>query len=151
MKRKWLIILALLAPITSVNLFAANAPIQRIDVVNILGNSSGGVTETPVVLSFDNGGSAPCFTTTLAFQGATTLWAGIGQSCVSAVTSLTVTPIAGSGSGTVYVAPPISTINNTFYSAQITIAQNTPPQFDPSDGSITTAGTVLVTTVSHFG
>jgi hypothetical protein len=118
---------------------AANAPIQRVDVANMLG--SGG-SVTAVVVSFSNGVSTPCFTKTLAYLGEITVWAGTGQVCVTPITSVTISPVAGSG-GAMYDTPvaPIS-VSNTLYSTQIKISENTPPIFDSSNGSLLMAGTL---------
>ena len=117
-------------------------------MVNLLSNN-GGITSTAVVVAFENGGSAPCFTTTLAFQGAITVWAGIGQACVTTVTSITITPVAGLG-GMIYEPPNDLTINGLLYSTQIVISQNTAPVFDVSNGSLISSGTVLATIQSQL-
>lgn len=154
MKKKWIMTNILFYFFVSTNLFAtANAPIQRIDVVNMLWNSagggSGGLTPTPVTIAFQNGGARPCFTTTLRFLGTATVWVGIGQPCVTAVTSAVITP---SGTNPVYSAPEAPTvINGTLYSTQITISQALAPTFDPDSGLLLTEGTAMATTVSHLG
>lgn len=149
--KKWIISIAFLTSTISPQLFAqANAPIQRIDVVNLLSNG-GGVTQTSVVVAFGNEGALPCFSTTLAFQGAITVWAGTGQSCVSPITNVTVTPLAASSDvPVVYEPPPPITVNATLYSTQILINQNTSPIFDTTNGTLITTGTVLTTTLSQL-
>lgn len=142
---------ALLGILVSTKLFAtANAPIQRIDVVNMLSNNGSQVTQTSVVLAFENGGSTPCFTTTLAFQAATTVWAGTDQACGAGITGVTISPVAGPAGIVVYNAPTPPTLNSSLYSTQMIISQNTAPLFDASNGLIIAAGTAQVTTLSQL-
>jgi hypothetical protein len=149
MKSKWIVINAVLALIVSAKFAtAANAPIQRIDVVNMLGDLGGSATS--VVVSFSNGVSTPCFTKTLPYLGAITVWAGTGQVCVTPVTSIMVTPVAGA-TGAIYDTNPVPTnLTGTQYSTQITISQNTAPIFDPNNGSLLIAGTVQATAVTNW-
>jgi hypothetical protein len=156
--KKWMIITVLFSFFASINLFAANTPIQRIDVVNLLWNSaiggSGGVTPTSVQVVFQNSNPKPCLTTTLPFQGAITVWAGIGQTCVTPVTSVTITPVASVSSPVpVYVAPanPTTSISSTYYSTQIMVSQNIAPIFDPNAGALLSVGVFQVTATSHLG
>jgi hypothetical protein len=146
MKSKGKFSLALIA-LTNTAL-AANAPIQRVDVVNMLGVAGGSATS--VVVSFYNGVSTPCYTKTLAYLGAITVWAGVGQVCVSPITSVNVTPVVGS-SGAIYETPASPTnISGTQYSTQITISQNTSPVFDPTNGSLLLPGTIQAVTVTNL-
>ncbi len=153
MKRNWKIYTALSILSISTNLFAlANAPIQRIDVVNLLWNSAvggnGGLSNTAVTVAFNNGGLKPCFTTTLPFQGSITVWAGIGQTCVAPINDIAITPIAGP-LGLVYQAPADSTITTTYYSTQMVIGQFTAPVFDPTNATLLSPGSVLATITNH--
>ena len=155
--KKWVIVTVLFSIIASINLFAANAPIQRIDVANLLWNSaiggSGGITPTSVQVVFQNNNPKPCYTTTLPFQGAITIWAGIGQTCVTPVTSITITPIASTSSPIpVYSAPtnPTTIINSGYYSTQVIISQFIAPTFDPNDGALLSVGVSQVTAASHL-
>ncbi len=156
MKRTLILAQALLAVTASTQIFAAPethtvgaAPIQRIDVVNMLWNQNGtggaaGLSPTSVVVAFQNGGAKPCFTTTLAFQGATTVLAGTGQACVAAVTSVDVTPVAGPA-GTVYATPASVAITSTFYATQVIINNKTDPIFDATNGAVKTQGVAQAT------
>lgn len=148
--KKWIVSIALLTITAIPQLFArANAPIQRIDVVNLLSNG-GGVTQTSVVVAFANEGSLPCFTATLAFRGTITVWAGTGQACVNPITDVTITPIAASSEvPVVYEPPPLVSINATLYSTQLLINQNTAPIFDTTNGTLIATGTILTTALSH--
>ncbi|CEG56356.1 hypothetical protein [Legionella fallonii] len=153
MKKKWKIYAAFSIWGVSTNLFAlANAPMQRIDVVNLLWNSAvggnGGLTNTAVTLSFYNGASKPCFTTTLQFQGAVTVWSGVGQNCVAPVTDIAITPIAGP-IGLVYQAPADSIISTSYYSTQLVVGQFTAPVFDPTNATLMAPGTVLATITNY--
>lgn len=153
MKRNLAIIPALLAVLASASVFAAS-PIQRIDVVNMLWNPNGtggvpGLTPTSIVVAFNNGGSRACVTTTLAFQGATTVLAGTGQACTAAITSVSITPIAGPA-GTVYAAPADIPITNSYYATQIIINNKTDPIFDATNGAVKTAGAVQATVQGQF-
>ncbi|KTC79110.1 hypothetical protein [Legionella cherrii] len=156
MKKVLIPALSLLTQIFSTNLQAANAPIQQIDIANLLANNvggSGGATETAVNVAFLNGGALPCYTTTLAYQAATSIRAGIGQTCQAPITSITLTPIANSnGLGTIYETPlyPVM-VDSRYYSTQITISQNTAPTFDPNNGNILLLGTIQTTVVNHLG
>ncbi len=153
MIKKWILCISLFALTASTNLFAlANAPIQRIDVVNLLSNNIGGssgLTDTNVVLAFSNGGSTPCFTTTLAFKAAVTVLAGIGQACVAPISDIAITPLAAP-IGLVYVAPTDPSITTGFYSSQMVISQLTPPVFDPSNGTLLATGTVIASITNHY-
>ena len=153
MRRNWMVYTALSIMSISTNLFAlGNAPIQRVDVVNLLWNSAaggnGGLTNTTVTVAFNNGGVKPCFTTTLPFQGAITVLAGIGQACVAPVNDIAITPLAGP-IGLVYQAPADATITTTYYSTQIVIGQFTAPVFDPTNATLLSPGTVLATITNH--
>jgi hypothetical protein len=144
-KSKWILLLILATG--SRVLVAANAPIQRIDVANLLG--SGG-SATSVVVSFSNGVSTPCYTKTLPYSGALTLWVGVGQVCVTPVTTVTIAPVTRVG-GSIYETPSVPTnLTGTLYSSQISIYENTPPQFDPTNGSLLIAGTIQATVVSNL-
>ena len=73
MKMKWIVTNTLAWIFVSTHLFAtANAPIQRIDVVNLLSNStgggSGGVTPTPVTVSFSMAAQEPVIQLHFHFQ-----------------------------------------------------------------------------------
>ena len=150
MNMKWRVKNAVFAFIASVPLFAAaGAPIQRIDVVNLLGV---GATQTPVTLAFVNAGLNPCFTTTLNFQGAMTLWIGTNQACSTAVTDMTITPLPGfNGVDINYAAPmyPVA-INGNLYSTQITISQKTEPVYDPGNGELLIPGTIQTAVQNHW-
>lgn len=137
----------------STNLFAlANAPIQRIDVVNLLWNNTaggdGGLTNTSVTVAFNNGGVKPCFTTTLPFQGAITVSAGIGQACVAPINDIAITPLAGP-IGLVYQAPASAAITTSYYSTQLVIEQFTAPIFDPTNATLLSPGSVIATIANH--
>lgn len=152
MKKKGIVFSLIVAVFSSTQLIAAgNAPIQRIDVTNQLSNGSTGPTLTPVLLSFDNDNSVPCFTTTLAYNAQTTIYAGKDQACVKAITSVTFTPLAGTSAYSTYDAPtdPIY-IASGFYLAQMTISQNTVPLFDPLNGVLISTGTMKVTTLNYL-
>lgn len=137
MKSKWIIMWVLL--ILNQVAAAANAPIQRVEVVNMLGS---GAAATAVVVSFNNGVSTPCLTKTLAYLGDITVWAGTGQACVTPITSVTIAPIAGTA-GVIYDTPMMPTlISNTLYSTQIKISEHAAPVFDPTSGSLLTSGTL---------
>ena len=127
---------------------ALAAPIQRIDVVNMLWNPGGtggaaGMTPTSVIVAFNNGGSRACFTSTLLFQAGVTVLAGTGQPCVAAITSVTVTPVAGPA-GLVYAAPSAVSINGSYYTNQLIISNQTAPVFDTTNGAVATPGAVQV-------
>lgn len=145
MKNKGMMLGALLTLASSTQ--AANAPIQRVDVVNLLGT---GALISSVVVSFSNGVSTPCVTKTLPYLGAITVWAGTGQTCVTPISTITVTPVTGTA-GALYEAIPIMTsISTTMYSSQLTISQSTSPMFDPSNGSLLISGTAQATVVSNL-
>ena len=122
--------------------------IQQISITNMLWNPNGtggaaGLTQTSVVAAFNNGGSHPCYTTTLAFQGFINVQVGTGQACVAAVTSVSLTPVAGPA-GTVYAAPSDVSINGLYFTNQIITDDNTDPVFDTTNGAVKTQGTVHV-------
>ncbi len=127
---------------------ATLAPIQRIDVVNMLWNPGGtggvaGLTPTSVVVAFNNGGSRPCFTSTLLFQAGVTVLAGTGQPCVAPVTTITVTPVAGPA-GLAYAALSPISINGAYYTNQYIITNQTAPVFDTTNGAVATPGAAQV-------
>jgi len=154
-KKKWTITGAFMAMIALPPLFATtNAPMQRIDVINLLWNGAGGtkgISQSAVTVSFENNSPTPCFTSTLAFQGSMTVWVGVGQHCVTPVTSITITPIARSDIGLVYDTPATINISNSLYSAQILVSQNIAPVFDPFNGAILSTGTLQGTVVQTLG
>lgn len=144
-----LILWALIAPTP---LLAANTAIQRIDIGNILWNSSaggsGGFTNTAVTLDFGNGESTPCFSTTLPFQTTITVWAGLNFPCVKPITDVSITPIATS-LGLVYLPPEIVLINTQVYSTQLLIKQLSPPLFDPDNATLMSPGTVAIAQTTY--
>jgi hypothetical protein len=150
MKRKLLLAVhTLLAVTTTTSLFAAPTPTQQIDVVNMLWNTnatSGAaeLTQTSVIVAFNNGGAKPCATSVVAFQGVTTVLAGAGQACVAPITSISLTPVTGPA-GLIYSAPADTTISGTLYATQIIVDGKTDPVFNATNGSVTTPGTVQVT------
>lgn len=149
MKKK-MVPYAIFTLIVSSNLFASpGAPIQRIDVTNLLWNTTSSKTQTAVVLTFDNGGSAPCFTTSLNFQGTMTLLAGADYACNTPIKSVTITPSMGT-IGMIYDGPITNIISSGFYLTQINISQNTSPVFDPSNGAIDSTGTMRLTTTTQL-
>jgi|GEM_PF-4935737 len=152
MNKKNRVLTAILAMAMSATVCAASAPIQRIDVSNLLssgGSGSGDATLTAVEISFDNGGATPCYTTTLAFSGTVTVYAGADEACVAPIQWITVTPIAGPV-GLVYEAPLYPTvIDKEFYLAQLVVTQDTPPTFDPFNGALVSPGTATVSSSSH--
>lgn len=156
MKKKWMISQTLVLILISSSVFAiANAPIQRIDIINNLWNSlaggSGGQTQTSVKVELDNGSPGPCFTKILPYQSAITVYAGIGQSCINKVVAITVTPYSGPGTLSPSYDPPGTpqAINSSLYLTQIAISQNTAPVYDSINGSLLMKGTVLTTIVSN--
>jgi hypothetical protein len=161
MKRTLILAQAIAIIAVSPHLFASyqnqdtvTAPIQRIDIVNLLWNENAtnavpGLSPTSVLVAFNNGSTKPCFTTTLAFQGAATVLAGSGQACVAAVTSVTITPVAGPA-GTVYAAPADTSINGAYYATQMIINDKTDPVFDSTNGAVKTQGTVQVSSQGQY-
>jgi hypothetical protein len=156
MKRIFLSAQILLAIVAMNQTFAQNnsahrgvSTIQQINVTNVLWNPNGtagapGMTQTSVLVSFHNGGAKPCFTTTLAYDGMTTVLVGSGQACVAAVTSVSFAPVAGP-SGNVYAAPTDVTIDGSYFVTQMLIDNGTDPVFDTTNGLIKTQGVVQVT------
>lgn len=153
MKRKLILTTAALALAASAQVFAAG-PLQRIDVVNLLWNSNAsngvqGLTPTSVLVAFNNGGTKPCFSTTLLFQGSTTLLSGTGQPCSTAVTSITFTPVSGPA-GLVYAAPAAYTVNTAYFGTQLYLSNGTDPIFDTTNGAVRSQGSVAVTAQGQF-
>lgn len=146
MNRNKMILHGIFALSMSINLFAANAPIQRIDVVNLLG--AGGSVPTSVTVAFENGVATPCFTTTLPYQGTITVWAGAGQTCGLPIINVVVTPASGAG-GTVYSSPNPVAVSSNYYLTQLAISQNTAPIFDPNNGALLMAGTTQIGMMSY--
>lgn len=133
---------------------ATLAPVQRIDVVNMLWNPSAtggaaGLTPTSVVVTFNNGGSRPCFTSTLLFQAGVTVLAGTGQPCVAPVTTITVTPVAGPA-GLTYAALTGVSINSAYYSSQYIVTNQTAPVFDTTNGAVATIGAAQVVVQGQY-
>lgn len=153
MKRKLIVANTILAILASTQILAAG-PIQRIDVLNMLWNKNAtdkvqGLTPTQVVVAFNNGGPKPCFTSTLNYQGAATVYAGVGQPCVNAISSVTITPVAGAA-GLVYSAPSAYNINVSHFSTQMIIDNGIDPLFDSTNGAVKTPGTVEVIAQGQF-
>ncbi len=157
MKRTLKLAQALFIIMASTQVIASNqiqntnnqAPIQQITVTNMLWNSNAtggvqGLTPTSVTVAFNNGGAKPCFTTTLAFEGLTNVTVGSGQLCGAAVTSVTITPVAGPA-GTVYATPSPASINGSYFATQILLGDGTDPVFDTTNGLVKTQGVVNVT------
>ena len=147
---KWALIASSIAIIVSAKLQAGTTiPIQRIDVANLL---TTGAVNSPVILAFDNGGSNPCVTMLMAFQDTATIWAGTGQTCLTPISSVTITPFnASSGVGVIYQTPanPV-VIDNNIYSTRLIISQNTAPVFDAINGAMITPGTIQIGKLSQL-
>lgn len=140
----------LITLLVSTNLYASS-PIQRIDIVNMLSNLGGGVTQTPVQVVFSNHESASCYTTILAYNAVLSVFIGAGQPCISPITGMTITPIDQNAAvSTIYLAPSPISISSGYYYTQLSITENAAPTFDPSNGQVLTPGTVTLTTVNHF-
>lgn len=150
MKKALALAIALLGASSAVQAATA-APVQRIDIVNLLAHSKAtpGVTASPVTVKFyTNGSSAACSTATLPYDGAVTLFAGTGLACTTAITNISVTVLAGSGNVIVYNDYPSTALTATGkYSTQIEIIEATSgaPTFNSSVGSVTTKGTMSLT------
>ena len=99
---KWTRVISSIAIIASATLEAGTTiPIQRIDLANLL---STGAVSSPVIVTC--GGSIPCVTSLMAYQDTATIWAGAGQTCVTPISSVTITPLdASSGVGGIYQIP----------------------------------------------
>lgn len=137
--------MALLILTTSMGAYAGEkAPIQRIDVTNLLWNSNaggdGGLTDTAVTIDFFNGDATPCYSKTLAFQEAITLFAGATQPCTTPINEIAITPLS-SATGLVYLAPSNATINTELYFAQLEVNQLAAPVFDSSNATLLAPGT----------
>lgn len=150
MKKTWIALLTLLM---STFTFAGNkAPIQRIDVTNLLWNSAaggdGGLTHTSVTVDFSNGGITPCYSKTLAFQEAITVFAGVGLPCVAAINEIAINTVAAP-IGLVYLAPSNVTLNTALYFAQLEVNQLTAPAFDPSNATLLAPGTATTTFANY--
>ncbi|MFJ1267672.1 hypothetical protein ACD661_03755 [Legionella lytica] len=144
MKRKG--ILTLLGLVVSTALFAGNAPIQRIEVVNLLG--ANGSVPTAVTISFENGPATPCFTATLPYQGRITVWAGVGMACIAPITSILINPVVGS-KGPVYSSPSPVGVSSNYYLSQLTVSENAPPKYDPTNGDLVMPGTAQAVLKSY--
>lgn len=152
MNRTWI----MLSLLVSSSVFAfANAPVQRIDIVNNLWNElaggDGGQTRTSVKIELDNGDASPCFTKIMPFQSNITVYAGIGQLCVNKVVAITITPDSGPGTLEPSYNPPATptAIDSDLYLTQIAISQDTAPVYDVINGSLVTMGTVLTSVVDN--
>lgn len=131
---------------------AATAPVQRVDVVNLLAHSKSapGVTASPVTVKFFTSTSAttPCATSTLPYDGATSIFAGTGLACTTAITNISVTPLVGPGNIVAYSALTGSGGNFTAtgkFSTQLEIIEGTAPTFTAANGALASAGTVSIT------
>lgn len=148
MKNKW--VLTFTTMLVAANLAAATSiPIQRIDIANIV---TTGAVGSSIMLAFNNNDIAPCATSVLAFQDMTTIWAGSGQACSTAITSITIIPIdAETSIGAIYLTPatPVM-INERAYSTRLIITQNTAPVFDSINGALVTPGTIQTGVSSQF-
>lgn len=128
---------------------STSIPTQRIDVANLL---TTGAIGSSVILAFNNGETNPCSIIQLNYQETATLWAGAGQPCLAAVSSVTVMPVDNNDVGAIYqtLATPII-INENLYSTRLIITQNIAPLFDGVNGAIITPGTLQTGVVSQFG
>lgn len=138
-------------------LLAAN--LQQFNVANTLHNQDAtggavGQTGTSVTVSFwTNGASSACYTTTIAYNGSTTVTTGTGNPCAAAVTTIKFAPVASTQVGTLYTAPSNFTPTVGQFLTQIDIVQ-TPelaspltsygPVFDATNGLVVTPGTVTI-------
>lgn len=153
MKRILLLSQLFLALLVSTQAFALNETkaihagfLQQIYILNTLWNQNAtggvrGLTPTSVVVAFNNGGSKPCYTTTLAFNQATTILVGTGEACVAEVLTVSITPVAGPA-GMVYATPTPVTLNGSYYSTEITLTDNADPIFDTTNGAVHAQGSV---------
>jgi hypothetical protein len=122
---------------------------QRIDIINLLSNNSV-TSQTPVTISFASPNQPPCFTTTVNFQNAITLWAGANQACVNKINDISITPLPTSpGQDVAYSSPTEITVNSNYYLTQIVISQKSPPIYDSANGVLITSGEAQ-STVSNY-
>lgn len=149
MKNKW--VLTFTTMLAAANLVAAtDIPIQRIDVANMV---TTGTVGSSMMVAFNNEEQSPCAATLLAFQDMKTIWAGAGQTCSTAITSITIIPIdTETGIGAIYLTPSTPTmINIRAYSTRLIINQNLAPTFNGINGALVTPGTIQTGVSSQFG
>jgi hypothetical protein len=146
MRKTWIVAQTVIVALLTSSAFSA--PIQQVNVTNMLWNANAtsgvpGITPTSIVANFYNGGTKPCFTITIAFKGSTTVQAGTGLPCVTAITSVSFTPVAGPV-GAVYTTPPDTAINGSYYTTQLIVQNGTDPVFDTTNGAVKTEGVVSI-------
>jgi hypothetical protein len=149
---KAMIMLVFTASTFASGLTKPTPPIQRIDIVNMLWNTtagSAGATKTAVTIDLSIDGINPCLSMTLPVLSTTTVLAGTGESCSTSVKFVQITPIAGA-SGVVYATPSALTLAPEKFSAQLIITEGTAPIFHPANGTILSQGTVTITQTSRM-
>lgn len=136
--------------------------LQQIQIANMLynqdatGSNPGMSTTAVLVKGFTNGASTACFTATIGYQGSISFATGTGQTCTTAVTTVTFTPVATAIVGIAYTAPATVTLNNSF--TQQLLIEQTPmsgstsygPVFDTTNGTVATPGTITIDVQSHI-
>lgn len=126
-----------------------NSPIQRLDISNVL-SSSNESSETPISLNFKSNSFASCYSVTLMSPSVISVYAGPGLPCVTPITTVSITPLATPGGlGVIFQAPNDLNINSGLYYSQVTMSENSPPVFDPNNGSVLIPGTILVTVAQN--
>lgn len=124
--------------------YGGNNFTQSIQVVNLLANhtlSDTGMTPTGVLIKYFNGGSSPCWSTTLNYQNDATIHAGPTQGCQAKVNMIEIMPLLVADKLKTYQGPIKINIDTSKFASQITIIQEQGPLFDIKTGLVTTPGT----------
>lgn len=120
---------------------------QSIHIVNLLANtglSDSGMTATPVIVKYYNGGSNPCWTTTLNFHQDTSAHAGPGLGCVAKINQVVIMPLVVADKLKTYTGPSTVSIDTSKYSTHLTIIQSQAPVFDSQSGLVANSGSINI-------
>ena len=120
---------------------------QILHVVNLLANTGladAGMTETPVIVKYYNGGANPCWTTTLNFRQDTVVHAGPGLGCDNKINQVIVMPSLVADKLKTYHGPASIEVDTTKYSTHLTMIQDQAPLFDNQNGLVASSGSIRI-------
>lgn len=118
---------------------------QTISIMNVLANTNlpdPGMTPTPLIVKYYNGGTLPCWTAAVNYQDEYIAHAGPGLGCVNKINQISIIPVVVAEKLAVYRGPLNIDIDVSKFSTQIIISEESEPQFDPRSGLVSAPGSM---------
>ncbi len=118
---------------------------QTISIVNVLANTNlpdPGMTPTPIIVKYYNGGTLPCWAAAVNYQDEYIAHAGPGLGCVNKINQIIIMPVVVAEKLAVYHGPVIINVDVSKFSTQIIISEEREPQFDAQSGLVSVQGSI---------